>query len=134
MKNNILIQLQQDRQAKGSDQLQLLIAELLLANSLKVNTTYEEQDSISPPYFKNSSKVFHMWLVGCPNPYKMEQSWECTFLRLFTHTNPKSASKIIFIIGLKNYYLSSTANTALMGCIGSACLLVSLKSNDRICF
>ena len=75
-----------------------------------------------------------MWLLGCPNPYKMEQSWECTFLRLFTHTNPKSASKIIFIIGLKNYYLSSTANTALVGRIGSACLQVSLKSNDIICF
>ena len=75
-----------------------------------------------------------MWLLGCPNPYKMEQSWECTFLRLFIHTNPKLASEIIFIIGLKNYYLSSTANTALMGRIGSACLLVSLKSNDRICF
>ena len=38
----------------------------------------------------------HMWLEGYPNPYKMEQSWERTFLRLFTHTNPKSASKIIF--------------------------------------
>ena len=75
-----------------------------------------------------------MWLLGCPNPYKMEQSWECTFLRLFTHTNPKSASKIIFIIGLKNYYLSGTANVALMGRFGIACLLVSLKSNDRICF
>ena len=50
-----------------------------------------------------SSILIHIWLVGCPNPYKMEQSWECTFLRLFTHTNPKSASKMIFIIGLKNY-------------------------------
>ena len=21
----------------------------------------------------------HIWLEGCPYPYKMEQSWECTF-------------------------------------------------------
>ena len=23
--------------------------------------------------------AFHMWLEGCPNPCKMEQSWKCTF-------------------------------------------------------
>ena len=31
----------------------------------------------------------HMWLVGCPNPSKIEQSWECTFLKLSTHMNTK---------------------------------------------
>ena len=45
----------------------------------------------------------YMWLVGCPNPYKMEQSREYIFLRLSTHIIPKLASKIIFIIGLQNY-------------------------------
>ena len=30
--------------------------------------------------------VLHMWLEGCPNPNKMEQSWECTFLKLFKYT------------------------------------------------
>ena len=55
-----------------------------------------------------------MWLEGCPNPYKMEQSWECTFLKLFTHMNTKSASKKDFIIGLQNYQLARTANPALM--------------------
>ena len=73
----------------------------------------------------------HMWLLGWPNPYKMEQSWECTFLRLFTHTNTNLASKNNFIIGLKNYQLSGTANPAFIGRIGSACLLLSLKSNDE---
>ena len=23
-----------------------------------------------------------MWLMGCPNPYKMQKSWECTFLKV----------------------------------------------------
>ena len=54
----------------------------------------------------------HMWLEGCPNPSKMEQSWECTFLRLFTHTNTKLASKTNSIIGLQRYQQASTANTA----------------------
>ena len=76
-----------------------------------------------------SSKIFtrlyfyyfeHMWLVGCSNPSKIEQSWECTFLKLSTHVNTKWASKIIFTIGLQNYQLSSTANPALMGQIGHA--------------
>ena len=40
----------------------------------------------------------HMWLVGCPNPYKIEQSWECIFLTLFTQMKTKSASKKDFII------------------------------------
>ena len=31
----------------------------------------------------------HMWLEGYPNPHKMEQSWECTFLEVFTHMNRK---------------------------------------------
>ena len=45
----------------------------------------------------------HMWLEGCPNPHKMEQSWECTFLELFAHMNTKLASKKEFINGLQNY-------------------------------
>ena len=33
--------------------------------------------------------IKYVWLEGCPNPYKMEQSRECTFLKLFIHTNTK---------------------------------------------
>ena len=57
----------------------------------------------------------HMWLEGCPNPHKMEQSWECTFLEVFSHMNTKWASKKDFIIGLQNYQLVCTANPALVG-------------------
>ena len=31
----------------------------------------------------------HMWLGGCPNPSKMEQCWECTFLNLYAHVKTK---------------------------------------------
>ena len=31
----------------------------------------------------------HMWLMGCPNPYMMQESWECTFLKVFTHIETK---------------------------------------------
>ena len=55
----------------------------------------------------------HMWLEGCPNPYKMEQCWECTFLELFTHMNTKWALKKDFIIGLQNYKLACMANLAI---------------------
>ena len=54
----------------------------------------------------------HMWLEGCLNPNKMENSWEYTFLRPFTHTNTKLASKKIFIIGPQRYQQACTANTA----------------------
>ena len=33
--------------------------------------------------------INHVWLEGCPKPYKMEQSWECTFLELFAYMNTK---------------------------------------------
>ena len=68
-----------------------------------------------------ANQTVHMWLEDCPNPYKMEQSWESTFLELFTHMNTKSASKKDFIFGLQNYQLACTANPALMGRIGHAC-------------
>ena len=29
-------------------------------------------------------RLKHMWLVGCPSPNKMEQSWECIFWNVFT--------------------------------------------------
>ena len=57
----------------------------------------------------------HMWLEGCPNPYKMEKGWECTFLKLFTHMNTKWASKKDFIIGLQNYKLACMDNPAHQG-------------------
>ena len=30
-----------------------------------------------------------LWLMGYPNPYKMQESWECTFLKVFTHIKSK---------------------------------------------
>ena len=37
----------------------------------------------------HDGKIFHMWLMGCPNPYKLQQNWECTFLKVINHTNTK---------------------------------------------
>ena len=34
-------------------------------------------------------RTVHMWLMGCPNPYKLRESWECTFLQVFKHTKTK---------------------------------------------
>ena len=64
----------------------------------------------------------HMWLMGCPNPYEMERSWECTFLKLLTHMNTKWASKKIFIEAILIYQLSSTAKPALNGLNWPYCL------------
>ena len=36
-----------------------------------------------------NNQTLRMWLMGCPNPYKMQQSWEYTFLKVFTHTMTK---------------------------------------------
>ena len=77
---------------------------------------------------------FHMWLEGCPNPYKMEQSWECTFLKPFTHMKTKLGWKKFFIIGLQRYKIASMADLAHQGWISLACWLVVLKSNYEICF
>ena len=64
----------------------------------------------------------------------MEQSWECTFLKVFTHMNTKWASKKDFIIGLQNYKLACMADPANQGWIGRKLYLVVLKSNDEIFF
>ena len=36
-----------------------------------------------------SQVTTHMWLMGCPNPNNMEQTWECIFLNTFTHIKTK---------------------------------------------
>ena len=37
-----------------------------------------------------------MWLVEPPNPNKMEQCWECIFLKVYTQVITKIASKFFF--------------------------------------
>ena len=59
----------------------------------------------------------HMWLMGCPNPCKLKQSWEFTFLKVFTYTKTKGALKFFFTDLFKSYQLSNMANTAHLGCI-----------------
>ena len=36
-----------------------------------------------------SEKDSHMWLMGCPNPCKLEQKLECTFLKPFIQVKIK---------------------------------------------
>ena len=48
-----------------------------------------------------STQYGHMWLKGCHNPYKMEQSWKCTFLKLFTHMKTKSGWEKDFILDFR---------------------------------
>ena len=40
-----------------------------------------------------------MWLMGCPNPYKMHENSDCTFLKVFTHSKTKRASKFFSLAG-----------------------------------
>ena len=47
-------------------------------------------------FFMRYTVVVHMCLVGPPNPYKLEQSWELTFLIGLTLLNTKLAKKIFF--------------------------------------
>ena len=42
----------------------------------------------------------HMWLVGHPNPCELLQSWECIFLKHYSHMNTKWALKKKSIDGL----------------------------------
>ena len=75
-----------------------------------------------------------MWLMGCLNPCKFEKSFECSFLKVFTHMNTKSALKTIFIIGLQSWLLGSMANPALNGQIGRATHLITLTAMDEYFF
>ena len=45
--------------------------------------------------------TLHIWLEGCPKPYKMEKCQGCTFLELFIHINTKLASKKISSLDAK---------------------------------
>ena len=82
------------------------------------------------PVFYSLHPLFgyaHTWLMGCPNPCKLQKNWECTFVKVFTHTKTKWASKKHFIIGLQNYQLECLANPAMMGRIGPCKLAISFE-------
>ena len=40
----------------------------------------------------------HMWLMGCPNPCEMQESWELTFLKHYYQVIMKWALKRNFIV------------------------------------
>ena len=65
-----------------------------------------------------------------PNPSKMEQCWECTFLKIYTHLKTKLASKFFSTFGLQRQQLACVANLALMIHMGRARQLLSLKAKS----
>ena len=68
-----------------------------------------------------------MWLMGCPNPCKLEQKLECTFLKPFIQVKIKWASKEISIYAIQSYQLHSKADSAHQGWIGLTAWLVTLN-------
>ena len=50
----------------------------------------------TPLYYNRKDRVRHMWLVEPPNPNKIEQCWECIFLKVYTQVITKIASKFFF--------------------------------------
>ena len=74
-----------------------------------------------------------MWLMGCPNPYKLQESWECTFLKVFTHTMTKWASIKLFNCRIQNGGLWKAQGCQIFIFIGF--LLASRwKLNDNLVF
>ena len=57
-------------------------------------------------------------MVGFLKPHKLNQSWECTFLKLSTHWRQNEDQKKVFINGLQNYQLACTTSLATQGWIG----------------
>ena len=68
-----------------------------------------------------------MWLMGCPNPCKLEQQLECNFLKPFIQVKTKWASKKFSIYAIQSYQLHSKADSAHQGWIGLTAWLVTLN-------
>ena len=69
--------------------------------------------------------------MGCPNPYELQQSWECTILKVLSFTKIIWSSKKIFTYWIQNYQLSSMANSAFMGHIGHVALASNSETGKR---
>ena len=75
------------------------VPRVVLFNSVNMSDSYLKRKKIiislqiSRNYFSsvipNPLTNMHMWLMGCHNPYKLQQNWEYTFLKVFDHTNTK---------------------------------------------
>ena len=72
-----------------------------------------------------------MCLMGCPNPYELQQSWECTILKVLSFTKIIWSSKKIFTYRIQNYQLSSMANSSFMGHIGHVALASNSETGKR---
>ena len=77
--------------------------------------------------YHNVYGTLHMWLMGCPNPCKLEQKLECTFLKPFIQVKIKWTSKEFSIYAIQSYQLHSKADSAHQGWIGLTAWLVTLN-------
>ena len=64
---------------------------------------------------------------GLPQPLKLEQKLECTFLKPFIQVKTKWASKKFSIYAIQSYQLHSKADSAHQGWIGLTAWLVTLN-------
>ena len=72
----------------------------IIAEIARITTVAEIADIATIDIIAEIAKI-HMWLVGCPNPSKIEQCWECTFLNLYTRMKTKWASKFFSLFSLR---------------------------------
>ena len=67
---------------------------------INLPTTFLVRDDLSMirPIYMRRMAISHMWLGGCPNPSKMEQCWECTFLGCAAILAAAQPLKIVFVV------------------------------------
>ena len=70
-----------------------MIFTLVMMVALLNNLNYPSTQAIALTQRNDLNQLIqgmgHMWVEGYPNPYKMEQSLECNFLKLFTNMKTK---------------------------------------------
>ena len=62
--------------------------------------TLEEQESAGGADIGRSIEKLLMWLIGHLNLYKLQQSWELTFLKLYHDMNKKWGIKLFFTLAV----------------------------------
>ena len=71
-------------------------------------------------WVKSKIIIRHMWLEGCPNPYKMEKKSGVQFFETLYPYEDKIRIISFFIIVLQNYKLACMADLAHQDMIGRA--------------
>ena len=76
---------------------------IIMHTKIRLRAEKKSNNALKKNLYNARWLVRHIWLMSCPNPYKLQHTWDFIFLKVFTHTKTKWASKKFFTDWFQSY-------------------------------